>query len=273
VVNSQNNRDNKVNALVSTRNLALTIAMVAFLGIGTLPQPADAVLPDTDVTLNFLDTAPPPAQSFTTVKQAIPTADTYVAQNFPSRNYGSSASLAAYGTPTIVSYLKFTVPAVEPGQVLIGATLKIKTATAASDGSRDTLSVYRVDDVSVGIGLRIHWLVVPLRVTVAETRVPLLVFRVNVLVLTACTASLKVTVMFPLRLTLVAPLLGVRAVIVGAVVSGGAAAVVKVQDRVASGLLAASRMAAAPPVRVAAYGVFTAKAADGLSVATRLAAS
>ena len=55
-----------------------------------------------------MDTAAPPTQSFITVKQAIPRADTYVAQNFPSRNYGSSASLAAYGTPNIVSYLKFT---------------------------------------------------------------------------------------------------------------------------------------------------------------------
>ncbi len=139
-----------------------------------------------------------------------------------------------------------------------------------------SVTVYVVRDARVGPGLRIHWLVVPLRVTVAATTeplVPLPVLRTNVVPLTPLTGSLKVAVMLPVRLTLVALLLGDRAVTVGAVVSAGAAAVVKVQDTVVSGLLAASRMAAAPPVRVAVYGVFTAMAADGLSVATRLAAS
>ena len=81
---------------------------------------------------------------FTVVKQAVPLADTYVAQNFATKNYGSSASLAAYATPNIVSYLKFAVPSADPGHTLAAATLKIKTTTAASDGSRDTISVYRV---------------------------------------------------------------------------------------------------------------------------------
>ena len=74
--------------------------------------------------------------------------------------------------------------------------------------------------------------------------------------LTPTTGSLKVAVMFPVRLTEVEFELGDRVVSVGAVVSAGgaAAAVVNVQDTVASGLLAASRMADAPPVRVAVYG-------------------
>ena len=151
VVNSQNDRDNKVGALIRNRNLAFVIAVVTYLGIGVGPPSANAI-PASMSTVTTDDTSmattPPTtnttlAQSFITAKQAIPSADAYVAQNFPSKNYGSSASLAAYGTPIIVSYLKFTLPAVEPGQTLLRATLTIKTTTAASDGSRDTLSVYR----------------------------------------------------------------------------------------------------------------------------------
>jgi hypothetical protein len=73
---------------------------------------------------------------FTVVKQAIPTADTHVAQNSATKNYGSSASLAACATPTIASYLKFAVPSADPGHPLAAATLTIKTTTAASDGSQ-----------------------------------------------------------------------------------------------------------------------------------------
>jgi hypothetical protein len=114
--------------------------VVTFLGLATLPQTAHAISARVSAVA-IADTAA--AQLFTTAKQATPSADAHVAQNFPSKNYGSSWSLAAYGTPTIVSYLKFTLPTPEPGQELIGATLKIKTTTAPSDGSRDTLSVYR----------------------------------------------------------------------------------------------------------------------------------
>ena len=65
------------------------------------------------------------------------------------------------------------------------------------------------------------------------------------------------------------------AVTVGGVVSVGpaGAAVVKVQDTVASGVPVAPLMADAPPVSVAVYGVFAARAADGSRVAVRAAAS
>ena len=65
-------------------------------------------------------------------------------------------------------------------------------------------------------------------------------------------------------------LLGVRAVTVGAVVSP--AAVVKVHEPVASGLLAESRIADVPPVSVAVYWVLRARFADGSRVATRVVA-
>jgi hypothetical protein len=78
--------------------------------------------------------------------------------------------------------------------------------------------------------------------------------------------------MFPVRLTLVAPLLGLREVTVGAVVSGGAA-VVKVHEVFASGLFAMSRTAVVPPVSLTVYRVFAARFADGFRVATRVAAS
>jgi hypothetical protein len=127
VVNSESDDRDQVNVLSSSRKLAFVIAVILLFGLGTVTETANAVAP----------------QLFTTAKQATPSADAHVAQNFPAKNYGSSWSLAVYGTPNIVSYLKFTLPTPEAGQTLVGATLKIKTTTAASDGSRDTLSVYR----------------------------------------------------------------------------------------------------------------------------------
>ena len=88
--------------------------------------------------------------------------------------------------------------------------------------------MYLVCRASVGLGLTVHWFVVPLRVTVAVTADPLVlvpVLRATVAVPTPLTASLKVTVMLLVRLTLVALLLGLREVTVGAVVSAGGAAV------------------------------------------------
>jgi hypothetical protein len=85
-------------------------------------------------------------------------------------------------------------------------------------------------------------------------------------------ASLKITVMLPVRLAFVALLLGLREVTLGAVVSAGAAAVVKVQVTGASRLPAASRIAVGPPVNVAVYAVPAVRLAVGFSVATRVVA-
>jgi hypothetical protein len=88
-------------------------------------------------------TAPAPPGTFDDIKQVAPSADTYVAQNLASNNYGASQSLAAYGTPVIVPYLRFALPTPRTGQTLVAATLKIRTTTEASAGSLDTQSVYR----------------------------------------------------------------------------------------------------------------------------------
>src|SRR3954447_6330598 len=96
--------------------------------------------------------------------------------------------------------------------------------------------------------------------------VPEAVLTVTVLPLIPVTPSLKVAVMFAVRLTAVAPLAGVRAVTVGA------GPVVKVQLSVVNGLPAASRIALEPPVRVAVYLVSAARFAVGSSVATLLVA-
>jgi len=122
--------------LMGRRVLSLAVAVVASLSMTTGGRVANAS--------PVMTSAAPIA--FTIVKQAAPSADTYVAQNFSSKNYGSSQSLATYGTPDIVSYLRFHVPAGEPGQTLVGAALKLKTTTAASDGSNDTVSVRRAGD-------------------------------------------------------------------------------------------------------------------------------
>src|SRR3954447_14536 len=92
---------------------------------------------------------------------------------------------------------------------------------------------------------------------------------VNVPVPTPWTASLNVAEMSLPTATPVAPASGLRADTVGAVVSvGAAAAVVNDQVAVAMALPAVSLM----PVRAAVYVVPAARAALGVSVATRVVA-
>jgi hypothetical protein len=97
-------------------------------------------------------------------------------------------------------------------------------------------------------GLRIHWLVVPYRETLAGTRAPVAVFlTVRVPVPAPWMASLNVTVMLLARRTRIAPGAGVREVMTGA------GPVVKVQVVVASGVPAVSLMPDVPPMSVAVY--------------------
>ena len=79
-----------------------------------------------------------------------------------------------------------------------------------------SVAVYQVSLASVTPGFRIHWLVVPFRVTAPATGVRVAVVRsVKVLALTPVTALLNVAVMFAVRLALVALIAGTRAVTVG----------------------------------------------------------
>jgi len=74
VVNSESDDRDQVNVLSSSRKLAFVIAVILLFGLGTVTETANAVAP----------------QLFTTAKQATPSADAHVAQNFPAKNYGSS---------------------------------------------------------------------------------------------------------------------------------------------------------------------------------------
>ena len=104
-----------------------------------------------------------------------------------------------------------------------------------------SVTVYRILAASVTLGLRIHWLVVPLRETTAVTSAPVAAFfNLYVVVLTPVTASFKVVVTFAVRPTAMASIAGVRAETIGF------GPVRKLQLVLASGLPAASRMAVAP---------------------------
>ena len=108
------------------------------------------------------------------------------------------------------------------------------------------LAVYLVLAARVASGLRIHWLVVPLRETVAVTAAPVAAFfRVKVDVLTPLTALLNVAVTLAVRRAPVELMPGAREVTVGA------EPVLNRQLVEASGRLARSRIVAVPPVRVA----------------------
>ena len=116
---------------------------------------------------------------------------------------------------------------------------------------------------------------VPLRVTEAATRDRCCPGPQRIMAFEPCTADDPVDgltegdVMFPVRLTPVAPLLGVRAVTVGAVVSA-AAAVVKVQVRGRQRVVGRVANGRVPPVSVAVYWVFGVRFAVGFRVATRV---
>src|SRR5262245_30239679 len=61
-----------------------------------------------------------------------PTADAYVNQATPTTNYGSALVLNAGATPTMRSYLKFTIPQLNPGTFT--ATLRVYANTSSSAG-------------------------------------------------------------------------------------------------------------------------------------------
>src|SRR5262245_9278575 len=61
-----------------------------------------------------------------------PTADAYVNQATPTTNYGSALVLNAGATPTMRSYLKFTIPQLNPGTLT--ATLRVYANTSSSAG-------------------------------------------------------------------------------------------------------------------------------------------
>jgi hypothetical protein len=86
--------------------------------------------------------------------QLYPTADSYVRAGAPSTNFGSSPSLYARGGATpAVSYLRFKLPSAPAGKQLTAATLRLRTTTVASAGSKVSQKVTLADDTWTGTGL------------------------------------------------------------------------------------------------------------------------
>ncbi|WP_345068410.1 DUF7594 domain-containing protein [Leifsonia kafniensis] len=74
------------------------------------------------------------------VKTVNPTGDAMVFKALPTTNYGSDTQLSSRGPDSnspIESYLSFALPTAEPGTVLAGATLRLRTSTDAAAASAD----------------------------------------------------------------------------------------------------------------------------------------
>lgn len=66
-----------------------------------------------------------------------PVADTYANEGAPNTTFGTSASLASQGgSPGAAAYLRFLVPAAPAGKVLVASSLRVRTNSLDSAGSR-----------------------------------------------------------------------------------------------------------------------------------------
>ncbi len=88
----------------------------------------------------------PAALAAPTVLAVQAAADTYTSSSSPGTDFGTSSSLAVYGTPDATTVLRFELPAAPAGQTLTGASLRIRTTSLASAGSANTLNVRMAAD-------------------------------------------------------------------------------------------------------------------------------
>ncbi len=88
----------------------------------------------------------PPPTSTDTVVTMTPLSDTYVDSAAPTTNFGGSLMLAAEGSPTATSYLRFRLPATPAGKTLVGATLSVRTTTHAGAGTPDAPEIRIASD-------------------------------------------------------------------------------------------------------------------------------
>ncbi len=88
----------------------------------------------------------PTALAVPTVLAVESAADTYTSASAPTTDFGTSGSLAVYGSPDATTVLRFQVPAAPAGQTLTGAILRIRTTSLASAGSANTLNVRSAAD-------------------------------------------------------------------------------------------------------------------------------
>ena len=96
--------------------------------------------PSNEANATIQGTAPP------TVVAVGPVADTYTSSSAPTTDFGTSGSLAVYGSPEITTVLRFQFPAAPAGQALTGASLRLRTTSLSSAGSANTLNVRAAAD-------------------------------------------------------------------------------------------------------------------------------
>ncbi|GAA3879780.1 hypothetical protein GCM10022381_22550 [Leifsonia kafniensis] len=88
----------------------------------------------------------PPAFAADTQVAVVDVADTYTAASAPSADYGTSGSLGVYGTPAIVTVVRFVIPAAPAGQSLSSAVLRLTTTSLATAGSVNAVTVRQATD-------------------------------------------------------------------------------------------------------------------------------
>ena len=82
-----------------------------------------------------------------------PTADTYVNEAAPSRNFGTTSTLSTRGEPGSTAHLRFSVPAAPAGRTLTSAVLRFRTTGDSFAGSSDLQSVRLAGDAWTETGL------------------------------------------------------------------------------------------------------------------------
>lgn len=136
------------------------------------PTPTDTATPSATMTPTSTPTATPtdtptptpastptptPTPAPTATPTATPTpggnvtlnsvADSYVASDTPTTNFGAATALYVDGSPFKTTYIKFDLTPYA-GQTLLSAQLVIQTTTGTSSGSPDTQTIKLVDDAS-----------------------------------------------------------------------------------------------------------------------------
>jgi hypothetical protein len=90
--------------------------------------------------------AAPAASAADTVLTVPASADTYTSSSAPTSDFGTSASLGIYGTPSNTAALRFVLPSPPPGTSLSAAVLRVRTTTLSSAGSADPATVRTASD-------------------------------------------------------------------------------------------------------------------------------
>lgn len=98
------------------------------------PTPIPTLTPTPTRTPTPMPTTPPQTVTLSAV------ADAYVASGNPNTNYGRANTMKTDASPVQISYVRFDLSSLA-GKQLISATLRIKTATDASNGAQNVKPV------------------------------------------------------------------------------------------------------------------------------------